>query len=107
MSTTKFPRLVVLTGAGISAESGLRTFRGNDGMWEHENIEDVCTPEGYYRDKKRVKDFYNFLRKGIINALSHLARRVLEFGTVINHCMRSIFCDSYGNYHRGLYRSHN
>ena len=65
MSTTKFPRLVVLTGAGISAESGLRTFRGNDGMWEHENIEDVCTPEGYYRDKKRVKDFYNFLRKGL------------------------------------------
>ena len=37
-------KLVVLTGAGISAESGLRTFRGNDGMWEHENIEDVCTP---------------------------------------------------------------
>lgn len=58
-------RLVVLTGAGISAESGLRTFRGNDGMWEHENIDDVCTPEGYYRDKKRVKDFYNFLRKGL------------------------------------------
>ena len=58
-------RLVVLTGAGISAESGLRTFRGNDGMWEHENIEDVCTPRGYNRDKKRVKDFYNFLRKGL------------------------------------------
>ena len=41
MSSAKHPRLVVLTGAGISAESGLRTFRGNDGMWEHENIEDV------------------------------------------------------------------
>lgn len=58
-------RLVGLTGAGISAESGLRTFRGNDGMWEHENIDDVCTPEGYYRDRKRVKDFYNFLRMGL------------------------------------------
>lgn len=58
-------RLVVLTGAGISAESGLRTFRGQDGMWEHESIEDVCTPEGYYRDRKRVKDFYNFLRLGL------------------------------------------
>ncbi len=58
-------RLVVLTGAGISAESGLRTFRGNDGMWEHENIEDVCTPEALRRDPKRVKDFYNFLRKGL------------------------------------------
>ena len=60
----KRKRLVVLTGAGISAESGLRTFRGNDGMWEHENIEDVCTPEALKRDPKRVKDFYNFLRKG-------------------------------------------
>ena len=61
----KRKRLVVLTGAGISAESGLRTFRGNDGMWEHENIEDVCTPEALKRDPKRVKDFYNFLRKGL------------------------------------------
>lgn len=58
-------RLVVLTGAGISAESGLRTFRGNDGMWEHEKIEDVCTPEALQRNPKRVKDFYNFLRKGL------------------------------------------
>ena len=61
----KRKRLVVLTGAGISAESGLRTFRGNDGMWEHENIEDVCTPDALRRDPKRVKDFYNFLRKGL------------------------------------------
>ena len=58
-------KLVVLTGAGISAESGLRTFRGNDGMWEHENIEDVCTPGALRRDPKRVMDFYNFLRKGL------------------------------------------
>ncbi len=79
-------RLVVLTGAGISAESGLRTFRGNDGMWEHENIDDVCTPEGYYRDRKRVKDFYNFLRRGLPEhepnaahfALAELERRLGE-----------------------------
>ena len=55
-------KLVVLTGAGISAESGLRTFRGNDGLWENEPIEAVATPEGYFRDKKRVKDFFNKLR---------------------------------------------
>ena len=55
-------KLVVLTGAGISAESGLRTFRGNDGLWENEPIEAVATPEGYFRDKKRVKNFYNKLR---------------------------------------------
>lgn len=79
-------RLVVLTGAGISAESGMRTFRGNDGMWEHESIDDVCTPEGYFRDKKRVKDFYNFLRGGLKNhepnaahfALAELERRLKD-----------------------------
>lgn len=74
-------RLVILTGAGISAESGLRTFRGNDGMWEHENIEDVCTPAALRRDPKRVMDFYNFLRKGLPkhkpNA-AHLALAELE-----------------------------
>jgi len=58
-------KLVVLTGAGISAESGLRTFRGNDGLWENEPIEAVATPEGYYKDKKRVKNFYNGLRTGL------------------------------------------
>lgn len=58
-------KLVVLTGAGISAESGLRTFRGHDGLWENEPIEAVATPEGYYRDKKRVREFYNGLRKGL------------------------------------------
>ncbi|MBP5247839.1 MAG: NAD-dependent deacylase [Fibrobacter sp.] len=58
-------KLVVLTGAGISAESGLRTFRGNDGLWENEPIEAVATPEGYFKDKKRVKDFYNGLRTGL------------------------------------------
>lgn len=74
-------KIVILTGAGISAESGLHTFRGQDGMWEHERIEDVATPEGYYRDKKRVKDFYNTLRNGLPqhkpNA-AHLALAELE-----------------------------
>lgn len=58
-------RLVVLTGAGISVESGLKPFRGNDGMWEHENIDDVCTTDGYRRDPERVIKFYNFLRNGL------------------------------------------
>lgn len=74
-------RLVVLTGAGISAESGLRTFRGNDGMWEHENIEDVCTPRALKRDPVRVKNFYNFLRKGLPNHApnaAHIALAKLE-----------------------------
>ncbi len=74
-------KLVVLTGAGISAESGLRTFRGNDGMWEHERIEDVCTPGGYRRDRMRVKNFYSDLREGLAkfqpNA-AHIALAKLE-----------------------------
>ena len=53
------PRVVVLTGAGISAESGIRTFRAADGLWENHHVEDVATPEGYARDPELVQRFYN------------------------------------------------
>ena len=56
-------RIVVLTGAGISAESGISTFRDSDGLWEQYRVEDVATPEGYYRDKALVLDFYNQRRR--------------------------------------------
>ena len=56
-------RLLVLTGAGISVESGLRTFRGSDGLWEGERVEDVATPEGFERDPDRVWAFYSGLRR--------------------------------------------
>lgn len=52
-------RVVVLTGAGISAESGVRTFRGADGLWEAHRIEDVATPEAFERDPALVHRFYN------------------------------------------------
>lgn len=74
-------KLVVLTGAGISAESGLRTFRGNDGLWENEPIEAVATPEGYFRDKARVRNFYNGLRTSLSKFrpnLAHIALAKLE-----------------------------
>ena len=74
-------KIVVLTGAGISAESGLRTFRGNDGLWENEPIDAGATPEGYFRDKKRVKDFYNKLRTSLPNFqpnAAHFALAELE-----------------------------
>lgn len=58
MATTK-PRIVVLTGAGISAESGIRTFRASDGLWEDHRIEDVATPEGFMRNPLLVQRFYN------------------------------------------------
>jgi NAD-dependent deacetylase len=58
----KFANIVVLTGAGISAESGLKTFRDNDGLWENHRLEDVATPEAFARDPERVYRFYNLRR---------------------------------------------
>jgi len=55
--------LVVLTGAGISAESGISTFRDSDGLWEQYRIEDVATPEAWIKNKALVTDFYNQRRK--------------------------------------------
>lgn len=52
-------KITVLTGAGISAESGIQTFRSEDGLWENHRIEDVATPEGYLRNPELVQDFYN------------------------------------------------
>lgn len=54
--------IVILTGAGVSAESGLATFRGPDGLWEGHHVEDVCTPEAYARDPALVHDFYDARR---------------------------------------------
>jgi len=54
--------IVILTGAGISAESGLSTFRGPDGLWEGHRVEDVCTPEAFARDPELVHAFYDARR---------------------------------------------
>lgn len=56
---SSFRNLVILTGAGISAESGLATFRGPDGLWEGHRVEDVCTPEALRRDADLVHRFYD------------------------------------------------
>ena len=52
-------KLVILTGAGMSAESGISTFRDSDGLWEKYRVEDVATPEGFAANPKLVLDFYN------------------------------------------------
>ncbi len=62
----KIDSIVVLTGAGISAESGIKTFRASDGLWEEHRIEDVATPEGFARDPKLVQRFYNQRRAPIL-----------------------------------------
>ena len=61
-------RVVVLTGAGVSAESGLRTFRDGDGLWEEHRVEDVATPEAWERDPELVLRFYDQRRAQVIAA---------------------------------------
>lgn len=60
-------RLVVLTGAGMSAESGISTFRDSDGLWEKYRVEDVATPEGFQKDPELVLNFYNQRRRELLN----------------------------------------
>ncbi|ART79296.1 Sir2 family NAD+-dependent deacetylase [Oceanisphaera avium] len=73
--------IVILTGAGISAESGIRTFRASDGLWEEHRIEDVATPEGFERDPQLVNQFYND-RRQLLHTVepnaAHLALAKLE-----------------------------
>ncbi len=59
-------KVLVLTGAGISAESGIPTFRGSDGLWEGHRLEDVATPEAFVRDPILVHEFYNGRRKRLL-----------------------------------------
>lgn len=84
-------RVTVLTGAGISAESGLGTFRDKDGLWSRINLEDVATPEGFARDPSKVHDFYNHRRAKLLeaqpnaghHALARLAERLGDRLTLI------------------------
>ncbi len=70
-------KIVVLTGAGISAESGLQTFRGSDGLWEGYNVYDVATPEAWNKNPHMVQEFYNMRRKGVLEALPNAAHYAL------------------------------
>lgn len=74
---TGHPSIVVLTGAGISAESGLATFRGPDGLWEGQRVEDVCTPDALARDPLTVHRFYDQRRAALSQVLPNAAHRAL------------------------------
>src|SRR5690606_8888004 len=69
--------LVVLTGAGISAESGIPTFRDAGGLWEGYRIEDVASPEGWHRNPKMVLDFYNQRRKRALEVKPNRGHEIL------------------------------
>jgi NAD-dependent deacetylase len=66
-------KLVILTGAGISAESGLKTFRDSDGLWEGYEVTEVATPRAWKRDPKLVLEFYNMRRKNVADAQPNAA----------------------------------
>jgi NAD-dependent deacetylase len=71
------PRIVVLTGAGVSAESGVPTFRDSGGLWEDHRIEDVATPEGFERDPDTVLRFYDDRRRALAGVEPNAAHRAL------------------------------
>lgn len=70
-------KLVVLTGAGISAESGIKTFRDSDGLWEGHNVMDVATPEGWHKNPALVLDFYNQRRKQLKEVQPNRGHQIL------------------------------
>ena len=70
-------RIVILTGAGVSAESGLGTFRDADGLWTEYDLEDVATPQGFARDPVLVHSFYNARRANCLDSAPNAAHRAL------------------------------
>lgn len=70
-------RIVLLTGAGISAESGLRTFRAADGLWEDHRVQDVATPEAFHRNPDLVYRFYNERRRSLAGVQPNAAHAAL------------------------------
>ena len=73
----KYQNIVILTGAGISAESGLATFRAANGLWNNHRVEDVATVEAFARNPEYVHEFYNELKQELIRAVPNLAHLAL------------------------------
>jgi NAD-dependent deacetylase len=74
---TDIRNIVILTGAGISAESGLATFRGPEGLWEGHRVEDICTPEALARDEGLVQAFYDARRAALATVVPNAAHAAL------------------------------
>ncbi len=70
-------KIVISTGAGISAESGIKTFRDSDGLWENYKIEDVATPRAFKKNPKLVLDYYNERRKQVLEVEPNIAHKAL------------------------------
>ena len=90
-----FSHIAILTGAGISAESGIPVFRSEDGLWEQHKVEDVATYEGFMRDKTLVHNFYNKMRRELKErkpnaghiAITHLQEEMEKQRTALGNDM--------------------
>ena len=81
-------KIVILSGAGISAESGIATFRGGNGLWDNVPVEEICTPEGWRRNPGKVQSFYNKLRAKLKDAQPNEAHLILaELEKDFNVCV--------------------
>ena len=90
-------KLVVLSGAGISAESGIQTFRDAGGLWEGHNVMDVATPEGWQKNPKLVLDFYNQRRRQLHEVQPNLGHQILT--ELENHFEVQIITQNVDNLH--------
>lgn len=77
MSEKKKPRLVVSTGAGISKESGISTFRDSDGLWENYPVMEVASADGFRRNPQLIHDFYNARRRALLDAMPNSSHKAL------------------------------
>jgi len=75
--TQKKQKIVVFTGAGVSAESGIQTFRDADGLWHNHNVQDICSMDGWHRNPEQVLNFYNQRREDIKNASPNAAHKAI------------------------------
>lgn len=90
----RYSNIVILTGAGISAESGIRTFRAADGLWEEHRIEDVATPEAFERDPQLVQRFYNMRRTQLLENEKNSDTRKIQ-PNAAHHALAKLVSDSY------------
>lgn len=96
--------LVVLSGAGISAESGISTFRDSGGLWEQYDIEDVCTPQGFVRNPKLVLDFYNARRRQLLDVKPNHAHEMVA--ALENHYNVTVVTQNVDNLHEQAGSTH-
>ena len=87
--------IFILSGAGLSAESGLKTFRDHDGLWENYDVMEVCSAEGWEKDRQKVTDFYNARRLDLASKKPNYAHQVLadleyKYGDRLFHCTQNV-----------------